>query len=228
MLTVIDSAFPSDHWWSIATRGTRNSWESWGKSDSGYVDGVYVIGPADAELVQRLARLGDDHGKVLRQAHIVADVKAPGYFWREFDTYRAGVGEEGYDRSDVTWNSTSQMHTAGRAPFTADMFADVSYAVLQELNHLRAAWLAEGKDKPGPAWRKLIANMPYGYLYTRTLSLSYQAARSMYHARKYHRLDEWRQLCAWLETVPEARLITAETEVERLRRRIRELERGDK
>jgi hypothetical protein len=32
----------------------------------------------------------------------------------------------------------------------------------------------------------------------------------MYHARKHHKLDEWRKFCFWIETLPYSELITSE------------------
>jgi hypothetical protein len=30
----------------------------------------------------------------------------------------------------------------------------------------------------------------------------------MYHARKAHKLEEWRELCRWIENLPYSQLIT--------------------
>lgn len=45
--------------------------------------------------------------------------------------------------------------------------------------------------------------------YTRILTMSYQALRSMYKARRHHRHPDWKIFCDWVETLPyAAELIT--------------------
>lgn len=39
----------------------------------------------------------------------------------------------------------------------------------------------------------------------RTWDLNYAVLRNIYHARKGHRLDEWKTLCDWIETLPYAK-----------------------
>lgn len=221
-LTIVGHVGPSPAQWDMVIRGMRNSWESYEKADSRYIDegeGDYLcvdrgftLGPADRDLAIRLAKLGSDHGKYLRQLPVIVEVKAPGYWWREFDTYRVGV-----EASDITQNSTSMMHTLGKEPFTPAMFAwdgqidsDLIGHTIDYLNSLRDEWIGRGRRK-GPdisAWRALQQALPYGVLYLRTVSLNYQVLRSIYHARKSHRLAEWRDFCAWCATLEYSELIT--------------------
>src|SRR5690554_6591877 len=92
-----------------AIRGVRNSWESWGKSDSKWEEiyGIgleFVIGPNDLNLAKRLSKAGNDHAKYLRQILVSVDIIAPEKWWSEADTYKVGT----------VANSTSMMHTLGR------------------------------------------------------------------------------------------------------------------
>jgi len=48
--------------WEAAVRGMRNPMNSWDKSDSGYVDGAYLLGPNDLDLMHRLY-IGGPHGE---------------------------------------------------------------------------------------------------------------------------------------------------------------------
>jgi hypothetical protein len=42
--------------------------------------------------------------------------------------------------------------------------------------------------------------------------LNYEVLANMYHARKNHKLDEWHDFCAWIETLPYAKeLIICQT-----------------
>jgi len=219
-LRIIGYAEPSPEQWDFTIRGMRNSWESWQKGDSEVQHDAelaigFDFGPADTALALRLAQIGSDHGKYLRMLPVIVEIEAPGYWWKEFDTYRVGV-----EASDVTQNSTSMMHTLGREPFHSDMFCfegidpvAADYLV-RSLNRLRDAWIATGKHK-GPeaaAWRALQQAVPYGFLYHRTVSLNYQVLRSIYHARRNHRLAEWRTFCTWIEMLPNSALLTTTKE----------------
>ena len=95
--------------WEAAIRGMRNPMNSWEKSDSVFVDcdGEYhdicgnqgpcgqfpsmEIGENDSELMTRLARRGSVHAKYRRMIHVQADVTAPLYWWKEYDTYKVGT-----------------------------------------------------------------------------------------------------------------------------------------
>lgn len=210
MITIHEYETPSEKCWHMVVRGVRNSWESHEKGDSEYKDVDYhdcrfFLGAADKALAIRLIRAGADHGKFMRQLPVVLDITAPAYFWREFDTY-------GF----TTSNSTSQMHVLGRREFSADMFSwedmdmDVRRDLLGSLNYLRDEWINSGKRKGPDAteWRAMVQAIPDSWLYRRCVSLNYQVLRSMYHARRNHRLSEWRAFCAWIETLPYSELIT--------------------
>ena len=38
--------------------------------------------------------------------------------------------------------------------------------------------------------------------------LNYEVLCNIYHSRKAHRLDEWREFCSWIESLPYSELIT--------------------
>lgn len=222
-LTIVAHVAPSPAQWDMVIRGMRNSWESWSKGDSRLTtlnDYLYTLrvhrfdlGPNDRDLALRLAKLGADHGKYLRQLPVIVEIKAPGYWWREFDTYRIGV-----EASDITQNSTSMMHMLGRDPVDASMFhfddpdSEAAKAVVAGVSAAREAWIEAGKRKGPEAteWRLLQQSVPYAWLYLRTVSLNYQVLRSIYHSRRNHRLTEWRTFCDWIATLPHSELVTGE------------------
>ena len=71
--------------------------------------------------------------------------------------------------------------------------------IIDNLNDLRELYL-ETNDKE--YWRQIIELLPQSYNQKRTVQLNYQVLKSMYFARKDHKLDEWREFCAWCETLP--------------------------
>ena len=99
--------------WEGAIRGARNPMNSWAKSDSGYVDGKYVVGENDLALMKRLVAAGSDERKFMRQILVSLDITAPRFWFAEFDTYKIATVS----------NSTSTMHTIHRKPFCREDFS---------------------------------------------------------------------------------------------------------
>ena len=199
--------------WESAIRGMRNPMNSWDKSDSCFEVGVEEdfglmyrtnhIGENDLKLMKSLSKAGSDHGKFLRMINVTLDITAPLYWWKEFDTYKVGT----------VANSCSTMHKIQAKEFTEDDFSHdklIEYGeeksfrhclsfVIEYLNFARTKYL-ETKNKD--YWWQMIQLLPSSYNQKRTVQLNYQVLKTMYHARKLHKLDEWREFCAWCETLP--------------------------
>lgn len=73
------------------------------------------------------------------------------------------------------------------------------------LNASRNKYL-ETKDKT--YWWQMIQLLPSSYNQKRTVMLNYEVLANIYKSRKTHKLDEWREFCAWIETLPYSELIT--------------------
>ena len=57
-------------------------------------------------------------------------------------------------------------------------------------------------------WWQLIQLLPDSYNQTRNVTLNYEVLANIYKARRNHKLDEWRDFCDWIETLPYSDLIT--------------------
>lgn len=57
-------------------------------------------------------------------------------------------------------------------------------------------------------WYNMIQLLPTSYNQKRTVMLNYEVLANIYRQRKGHKLDEWNDLCAWIETLPYSELIT--------------------
>lgn len=241
--------------WGAAIRGMRNPMNSWDKSDSGFrdiitgnlvgLDGKLLdpnfvnanmhydlyecpdfIGPADQDLMIRLARAGSVDAKYRRMINVTVDITAPLYWWKEFDTYKVGT----------VANSCSTMHKIHAKEFTLDDFSwdqllntgcdlfteekqdgfckrevqpiqfMIDY-IIPVLNMCREKFL-ETKDKA--FWWQMIQLLPTSYNQKRTVQLNYEVLAGIYPKRKNHKLDEWREFCAWIKTLPYSEVITLE------------------
>ena len=182
--------------WEAAIRGMRNPLNSWDKSDSTFDE----VGEADLKLMKSLSKAGNDHSKFLRYIDVTVDITAMQPWWMEFDTYKVGTVR----------NSCSKMHKIHVKPFelgdfTHDGCNEVDYAygallsVIDTCERLRQDF---NKTNDKKYWRALIELLPEGYNLRATVHLNYQVIKAMYHARKNHKLTEWREFCAWCESLP--------------------------
>jgi hypothetical protein len=182
-----------------AVRGARNAMNSWAKMDSrAEADGSFILGGNDLELLTRLCVSGSSHRKFLRQILVSADITAPLYWWKEYDTYKVGT----------TANSQSTMHKLHAKPITLEDFShdklegaslDAMLALIETMERLRSEYV---KTKDKPLWYALIQLLPSSYRQMRTCTMSYENLVNMRHDRKGHKLDEWSAFCGWIDTLP--------------------------
>lgn len=214
-----------------AINGMRNPMKSWIKSDSewcyhtkaaydckhcpliescvnGYMkeDGGYILGENDLKLAKSLIKAGTDERKFLRQIFISIDITAPLFWWKEMDTYKVATVS----------NSTSTMHklTDERLTFTdfsmencldtCGAFLDI---LIPQCEYLRQQYIETGDKR---YWRALIEILPESFNQTRTWTANYETLRNIYHARKNHKLDEWKEFCKIIETLPYAKELICE------------------
>lgn len=201
--------------WEAAIRGMRSPMNSWDKSDSCLWESfnLFKVGENDLKLMKSLAKAGTDHRKFMRMITVYVDITAPLYWWKEFDTYKVGT----------VANSCSTMHKIHAKEFTVDDFShehllgidDFSFTLNFEtdlepfkssamgcleitvgiLNGFRRQYLKTNDKK---YWWQMIQLLPSSYNQRRTVQLNYEVLTNMYHARKNHKLDEWREFCEWM------------------------------
>lgn len=59
-------------------------------------------------------------------------------------------------------------------------------------------------------WRTLVASLPCGFVLGATMTTNYRQLKTIYHQRKNHKLDEWKDFCKWIESLPKSELIIGE------------------
>ena len=229
--------------WEASIRGMRNPMNSWDKSDSELCSGadgfedchvnaagvcprhndfrhdIFCVGQKDLDLMKRLRASGTDHRKFMRMITVYVDITAPLYWWKEFDTYKVGT----------VANSCSTMHKIHSKEFTLNDFSHEHLtpaasgtlsSVVERLNFARKEFLKgrEESDFGMPSakdyWWDMIQLLPSSYNQKRTVMLNYEVLANIYKSRKNHKLDEWHDLCRWIEGLPYSELITCEKESE--------------
>lgn len=207
-------------------QGMRNPMNSWEKSDSGIcsmgsgiecdycsdyascdktIDDRYHLGLNDHSLMQRLSNAGTEHRKYMRMMPVYVRITAPLYWWKEFDTYKVGT----------VANSCSTMHKIQEKEFTLEDFSiehlngiianDVIDNIIHCLNIYRSCFV---KSRSKDDWWNMIQLLPSSYNQTRNVMINYEVLANIYRQRKGHKLDEWREFCKWIESLPYSELIT--------------------
>ena len=192
---------------------------------------AYQIGSNDLSLMQRLSNAGTEHRKYMRMMPVYVRITAPLYWWKELDTYKVGtvangcstmhkIAEKEFTREDFSYEHIplgSDAYSDTWSIKTSSMFfpinaedgiylssEDILDSTIQALNYYRGLYL-ETKDKK--FWWQMIQLLPSSYNQTRNVMLNYEVLANIYRQRKNHKLDEWRELCKWIETLPYAELI---------------------
>lgn len=204
----------------FAIYSMRNSFNSWEKSDTDYsrVGRKFEIGEKDLALAKRLALSGSSHAKYRRMIIVNVEITAPLYWWKEFDTYKVGtvcnssstmhkIAEHEFTRKDFScehlmWFEGGNIH--GETPMA---LVNIDYlsprgvldATIAMLNECRRLY-TETQDKK--YWWQMIQLLPSSYEQFRSIQLNYEVLHNIYRDRRNHKLDEWRDFCAWVEQLP--------------------------
>lgn len=212
--------------------GMRNPRNSWEKSDSEVtleqlvwrdekIPDKFKLGPDDHSLMQRLSNAGTDHRKFMRMMPVYARITAPLYWWKEFDTYKVGTVSNSCNamtmrniqEKEFTLDDFSCEHLKNAfdvsIPYASNITSIFEYKKILEdnieiLNNARDLYL-ETKDKR--FWWQMIQLLPSSYNQTRNVVMNYEVLANIYKSRKNHKLDEWREFCKWIETLPYSELI---------------------
>ena len=108
------------------------------------------------------------------------------------------------------------MHKIQEKEFTLEDFSrehlskaslSVLNTTIEQLNWCRESYL---KSKDKGCWWQMIQLLPSSYNQTRNVMLNYEVLANIYKSRKNHKLDEWRELCKWIETLPYSELIVGD------------------
>lgn len=233
MIKIEHVVLPSPEQMEFIIEGMRNPLNSWDKSDSDITRvcteggklilansiNNFSLGDADQNLMQRLAKAGTEHRKYMRMMPVYVRITAPLYWWKEADTYKVGT----------VANSCSTMHKIQAKEFTMDDFSVEHLetiarfdddnephqpymsikSVIDCLNACRKTYL---ETKSSIDWWQMIQLLPSSYNQTRNVMLNYEVLCDIYKQRKNHKLDEWRDFCSWIESLPYSELIIASVE----------------
>lgn len=189
-------------------------------ASEGDIETRYIIGPNDLDLMLRLAKAGSVDGKFRRMIVVYVDITAPLYWWKEFDVaYKVNMVADSCSAmhkihaKEFTVEDFSCEHLEdfnlddGDCPYSyADgMFAHMIDRIVEQLNVARNLFLKTNDKK---YWWQMIQLLPSSYNQKRTVMLNYEVLANIYQHRRNHKLDEWREVCRWIEGLPYSEIIT--------------------
>lgn len=179
------------------------------------------IGMNDHALMMKLRNAGTDHRKFMRMITVYMDILAPLYWWKEFDTYKVGtvanscstmhkIADKEFELEDFSHEHLTLIHTED-FPLGECHSIDPLKNTIKFLNVYRERY----NNATDPEWKKrywwqMIQLLPSSYNQRRTVMLNYEVLANIYKSRCNHKLDEWRELCNWIESLPYSELITGE------------------
>ena len=193
------------------------------------------IGANDLDLMKRLRNAGTDHRKFMRMITVYVDITAPLYWWKEFDTYKVGtvanscstmhkIAAKEFTQEDFSYEHLDDIW--GYEPEVRDMAPTIEFEThtdkitnyvlgpdnilnltIKMLNRCRDLYL---KTKEKTYWWQMIQLLPSSYNQKRTVMLNYEVLANIYKSRKNHKLDEWKDFCKWISSLPYSELITGE------------------
>lgn len=152
---------------------------------------------------------GTGHDQFLTGITVTFDVTGTIQWWQEAERYRF--------LNFIT--SQSKMHKIDEMGIDAccNKYVDEEVKFLcrhnqREYNAKLKAYKAGDnrvtKEMVEDAFYTLIYNIPSGFEYTAGMVTNYRSLKTIYIQRRNHRLQEWRDFCKWIESLPESHLIT--------------------
>lgn len=211
-------------------RAMHNFRNSWGDSDSGICpngtefgycyldhrkycprqntdDPAFCVGPKDLDLLTRICHNGLYRSKLLQGITVCVNITAPLYWWKEFVTYKVDKA----DCDPMIPRLVDKEFT--HEDFSCEHLRSSSIELLDKnivhLNYERVNYLSTKDIDAKKAYLlQIVQLLPSSYNQENTVMLNYKVLAKIYSSYKDHMLDEWREFCKWIESLPYSELIT--------------------
>lgn len=113
-------------------------------------------------------------------------------------TIKAWTEEERYHFIDFI-SSQSTIHRIAKFDVEKQVIGYVTQNTVNEVNRLKDIYNENPTDEN---YLTLLYNVPVGFKLTAGMTTNYRQLKTIYSQRKNHKLPEWREFCAWVETLP--------------------------
>jgi hypothetical protein len=119
-------------------------------------------------------------------------------------TVKAWVEAERYHFFDFV-SSQSTMHKIAKFDLDKSYNEYVDPRMIDIMKEKLNDYNADPSDEK---YLGLLYSNPDGFKLTAGMTTNYRQLKTIYNQRKAHRLPEWKEFCAWIETLPHSELIT--------------------
>ena len=132
---------------------------------------------------------GEGHDQFMTGIRVNFDLTFTNKAWVELERYRF-----------VEFvSSQSTMHRIARFDLRSQYNEYVDPRIIDIMEELRDRY---NQTQDSADYLRLLYSNPSGFELTARLTTNYRALKTVYSQRKSHRLPEWREFCAWVETLP--------------------------
>ena len=116
-------------------------------------------------------------------------------------TVKAWTEAERYHFLDFV-SSQSTMHRIAQFDLDKQYDSHVDPRIIEIVKELADKY---NETKDPEDYLKLLMSNPCGFQLTAGMTTNYRQLKTIYAQRRTHRLPEWREFCAWIETLPYAK-----------------------
>ena len=143
------------------------------------------------ETVKKLAQSpkGEGHDQFMTGIRVSFDVTFTVKCWVEAERYRFLEFV----------SSQSTMHRIAKFDLDKQYSEYVDKRIIGIMNELKDKYNETGSKED---YLRLLYSNPCGFKLTARLTTNYRCLKTVYSQRKSHRLPEWQEFCAWIETLP--------------------------
>ena len=141
---------------------------------------------------------GEGHDNYLLGIVVQFDLSATNKFWVEMERYHF---------ADIV-SSQSTMHRITKFDLDKAYNEYVDPRMVEIMKQKVEEYNAAEEEKKPELYLGLLYSNPAGFTLTARMTTNYRQLKTIYRQRRTHRLKEWRDFCAWIETLPNADLIT--------------------
>ena len=141
------------------------------------------------------SKKGEGHDQFLTGIRVNFDLTFTNKAWVEAERYRFLEFV----------SSQSTMHKISKFDLSEQYIEYVDPRMIDIMNELKERY---NETNDAEDYLRLLYSNPCGFRLTARLTTNYRCLKTIYSQRKNHRLPEWREFCAWIETLPYSELIT--------------------
>jgi hypothetical protein len=134
-------------------------------------------------------KTGTGHDNYLKGVIVQFDLKAPEYFWRQFDRYNF---------HDYV-SSQSKMHNILKFDIESQCNKYVDSRIVNVVKELKSEY---NNNPTKENFQRIISNVPMGFELTARITSNYLQEKTIYFQRKNHKLEEWTYYTDWLRQLP--------------------------